>query len=264
MELTIVLSISPDSGRDNITRTIDSVLNVGDQGIDLVIYSEDTGKIQKIIREEGLEEALLTGDMEILFCQEPFSSVDTYQNIGLEDCKTDYIMFLSPGDTIDFFDPIFLCEKFDVAFGETNGKSIPAEAYESRMLPLGIQGMVFSVDFLKGNDISFDATFLPRVIDILVPELENPDYHDGWGKYSIDEYLSISTDNLTPLTQELVVPQVFTDLWSTKELRYNYYLRDLLWARMTRAAAVIMDSYPGRMSKYLKYLFPENKTEVLE
>ena len=88
MELTIVLSISPDSKDEEIFETLDS-LPWDSDGVDLVVYSEDTNRVRKVIKEEDLESTLLGGQMEVLFCDEPYSSDDTYMNIGEEDCKTE-------------------------------------------------------------------------------------------------------------------------------------------------------------------------------
>ena len=175
MELTIVLSVSPDSKDEEIFETLDS-LPWDSDGVDLVVYSEDTNRVRKVIKEEDLESTLLGGQMEVLFCDEPYSSDDTYMNIGVEDCKTELITFMKPGDTIDYFDPDLLKEKFDVGFGSTTGdKPIAAVCYESRMLPIGISGIIFSVDFLRHNYLKLSKEFLPKLASTMIADLESPE-----------------------------------------------------------------------------------------
>ena len=82
MELTIVLSVSPDSKDEEIFETLDS-LPWDSDGVDLVVYSEDTNRVRKVIKEEDLESTLLGGQMEVLFCDEPYSSDDEYRCGGL-------------------------------------------------------------------------------------------------------------------------------------------------------------------------------------
>ena len=66
MELTIVLSVSPDSKDEEIFEPLDS-LPWDSDGVDLVVYSEDTNRVRKVIKEEDLESTLLGGQMEVLF-----------------------------------------------------------------------------------------------------------------------------------------------------------------------------------------------------
>ena len=266
MELTIALSISPESSKNDITETLES-LPWDTNGVDLVIYSEDTKRVKKIIKEEDLESTLLNGQMNVLFCEEPYSSDDTYMNIGVEDCKTELITFLKPGDTIEFFDPDLLEETKEVGFGNIEGGyPVTSTCYESRMLPLSTSGMIFSADFLRRNFLKIDDTFIPRLINIMVAELESPMYNDSWGKYSIDEMYSVSPKNQTPLDKEYNLPEIYVDLWSKHEISYNDYLRDLVWNRIMRASGLIVSTYPDKksvVSKFYKYLLPDNKVSIL-
>lgn len=266
MELTIVLSVSPDSKDEEIFETLDS-LPWDSDGVDLVVYSEDTDRVRKVIKNEDLESTLLSGQMEVLFCDEPYSSDDTYMNIGVEDCKTELITFMKPGDTIDYFDPDLLTEKFDVGFGSTSeDKPIASVCYESRMLPIGVSGIIFSVDFLRHNYLKLSKEFLPKLASTIIADLESPEYSDGWGKYSIDEMFTVTPGNPTPLKDEYEIPEIYTELWKDHKVDYNYYLRDLLWTRMTRAAGLIITSYPSRnnvISKFYKYLLPDKKASIL-
>ena len=188
-------------------------------------------------------------------------------NIGVEDCKTELITFMKPGDTIDYFDPDLLKEKFDVGFGSTTGdKPIAAVCYESRMLPIGISGIIFSVDFLRHNYLKLSKEFLPKLASTMIADLESPEYSDGWGKYSIDEMFTVTPGYPTPLKDEYEIPEVYTELWKNHKVDYNYYLRDLLWTRMTRAAGLVITSYPSRnnvISKFYKYLLPDKKVSIL-
>ena len=266
MELTIVLSVSPDSKNEEIFETLDS-LPWDSDGVDLVVYSEDTDQVRKVIKNEDLESTLLNGQMNVLFCDEPYSSDDTYMNIGVEDCKTELITFIKPGDTIDNFDPDLLNEKIDVGFGSTTGdESIASICYDSRMTPLSTCGIVYSVDFLRRNYLKLGKDFIPSLMNILIADLEAPEYTDGWGKYSIDELFTVSPGNQTPLQDEYELPETYTELWKNHELDYNYYLRDLLWNRMSRASALVITSYPTKqnvISKFYKYLLPDNKASIL-
>ena len=266
MELTLALSISPSSERDDIIDTLES-LPWDEEGIDLVIYSPDTKEIKKIIKKGDLESTLLNGQMEVLFCEEPYSSVDTYMNIGLEDCKTDLITFLKPGDTIEYFDPDLLRENFDVGFGNIEGGyPVASICYESRMLPVSFHGMIFSVEFLRRNYLKFGESFIPALINVILTDIESPEYTNGWGKYSIDELYSVSPKDQTPLEDEMKIPEVYISLWKNHKVDYNFYLRDLLWSRISRAAGCIVSSYsdkPKIISEFYKYLLPDNKVSIL-
>lgn len=267
MGLTIVLSVSPDSKDREIFETLDS-LPWDSDGVDLVVYSEDTNRVRSVIKNEDLESTLLDGQMEVLFCDEPYSSDDTYMNIGVEDCKTELITFVKPGDTVDYFDPNLLNEKInDIGLGSTTeDKPIASTCYESRMLPIGISGIIFSVDFLKRNYLKLGKDFLPKLADVLVADLESPDYFDGWGKYSVDEMFTVTPGNPTSLENECSIPKLYEGLWKNHEVNYNYYLRDLLWNRMTRAAGLVITSYPTRnnvISEFYKYLLPDKKASIL-
>ena len=266
MELTIAFSISPDSKNDEILETLDS-LPWDTEGIDLIVYSEDTGRIKKILKEGDLESTLLNGQMGVLFCEEPYSSDDTYMNIGVEDCKTDYITFLKPGDTIESFDPDLLRENFDVGFGEISGKSpITTMCYDSRMLPLNESGIIFSTNFLKMNCLEFGKKFIPFLINTITADLESPEYCDGWGKYDISEMYSVSPKNLIQLENEHTLPEVYVEIWKNYEIEHNEYLRDLLWNRIMRASGFMICSYSNKknvISKFFKYLLPENKVNIL-
>ena len=261
-----MLSISPASERDDVIRTIDS-LPVDYDGIDLVIYSEDTKKVKQIIKEGDLESTLLNGQMEVLFCEEPYSSDDTYMNIGLEDCRTDLITFLRPGDTVEFFDPDLLYEKFDVGFGNIEGGyPVASVCYESRMLPISVDGIIFSVKYLRENWLKLGDSFIPCLINTLVSDLEKADYGDSWGRYSIDELYSVSPGRRDTLEVEQRLPQIYVDLWKDHKVGYNYYLRDLIWTRISRAAGIVIASYPEKksiVSEFYKYLLPENKVNIL-
>ena len=266
MELTITLNVFPESSENDIVETLES-LPWDTPGIDLIVYSGDTKKIKKIIKEEGLESTLLNGQMNVLFCEEPFSSDDTYMNIGVEDCKTELITFLKPGDTIEFFDPDLLNETKEIGFGNIEGGyPVTAICYESRMLPLSTSGMIFSVDFLRRNFLRFDDTFIPRLINIMIEDLDSPLYNNGWGKYSIDEMYSVSPKNQTPLDKEYNIPETYVNLWNNHVISYNDYLKDLLWNRIMRASGLVVSTYPDKksvVSKFYKYLLPDNKVSIL-
>lgn len=270
MNLTITLSVSPESKEEEIIETLYSIPE--SSGIDLVIYSEDSKRIRQIIKgEEALDKYLNSSPLDILLCEEPYSSDDTYMNIGVEDCKTNLIMFLKPGDTIEYFDETLLLEKFDVGFGclelgydQKGFDSIASVCHESRMLPLNLSGMVFSVDFLRRNFLKIGNTFIPELMNLLISDLENPEFCDGWGKYTIEELLTVYTPNAISLNSELTLPKTYEDLWKT--LPGNEYLRDLMWNRMSRAAGVIITNYPDKqsiVSEFTKYLLPELKGSIL-
>lgn len=165
MELTVTLSISPVSEESAIIETLES-LPWDYEGIDLVVYSEDTSKVKRIIKEEDLESTLLNGQKETSLCKEPYSSDDIYKTIGVEDYKTKHVTSLKPGNTIKTFDPNILKENFEIGFGEDNNEKLPVAAmcFETRMLPVSDSGIIFSTEFLRKNNFSSDTSFIPSFI----------------------------------------------------------------------------------------------------
>lgn len=159
MELTVTLSISPVSEESAIIETLES-LPWDYEGIDLVVYSEDTSKVKRIIKEEDLESTLLNGQKETSLCKEPYSSDDIYKTIGVEDYKTKHVTSLKPGNTIKTFDPNILKENFEIGFGEDNNEKLPVAAmcFETRTLPVSDSGIIFSTEFLRKNNLSSDTS----------------------------------------------------------------------------------------------------------
>lgn len=269
MELTISLNILPTSEKFEIIDTLES-LPWDQEGIDLVIYSEDSKKVKKIIKEEGLESTLLNGKMEVLLCEEPYSSDNTYMNIALEDCKTELITFLKPGDTIEFFDPDLLLsnENFDLGLGNIEGRyPVASTCFESRMLPVSTDGMIFSAKFLKKNELVFGDEFLPKLFNCILTDIESPEYSNGWGKYDIDELFSVSPGKELDLDKEQRLPKIYVGLWKDHEVDYNYYLRELMWNRMARAAAIVIKAYKDSNKNIslnlFDYLLPDNMVSIL-
>lgn len=259
MELTIALCVAPNSEEEKIIETLDS-LPWDQEGVDLVIYSEDTGRIKRIIKEADLEDTLLSGEMEVLFCESPFSSMTLYRNIGLEDAKTDYITFLEPGDCITYFDQDLLREDFSIGLPGYGDLPVAYSCWECRMFPISLSGVIFRTNHLKETGLPIDDTILP----ILLKGLKDVDYCYGWMHYDISDSFTIIPNSDPDLTAEESIPDTLINLWKSGILGSSPYIRDLLWGRINTAAGNMVVNYQGKTpSKYYKYLFPTNKLEIL-
>lgn len=265
MDLTIALSISSSSTSSEILNTLDTI-PVDTEGVDLIIYSENTKKIKQIIKEGELEENLKRGEVNVLFCESPYSSNEVYHGFGLEDSKTDLITFLNSGDLIlDFQDDMLIDSKYPLYFPGLGQDGLPESllCYDSRMLPVSYRGIIFNVNYLRKHKLIPSISLISSFLSNLTI-LKKDNYWDGWGNFDASESWSVELKK-EDLESEMIVPETLIKLWKSEKIPYNNYLRDLIWSRISTSAARIVTSYPDKkiISKYQIYLFPENKTRIL-
>lgn len=264
MELTIILSVSGSSDDYDIRDTIES-LPWNQNGIDLIIYSEDTKRIKRIIRESDLESEIRDSNVEVLFCEVSEEDEDTYHTIGLEDAKTEEIMFLEAGDIIeDFQSDLFTSSRVnEVGIPGLGKDGIPETiiCHETRSLPENYRGLIFNTQWLRKNGLTkIDSTLTARICNLLLEKLKNPDYWGGWADYDISESLSITR---IPYEDDQETINSLRKLWKSRDISYSSYLRDLIWTRMTTSAARIVTSGENNSSNFQCYLYPASKLEVL-
>lgn len=259
MELTIVLSVSSSTKEKELLETLESLPWESD-GVDLIIYSENTKKIKSIISEGDLTETIRDSNVGVLFCETP--EENSHHTIGLEDTKTEEVLFLNAGDIIEDFQCDLLTTAVTEPFGIPGlGKEgIPETGicYSCRTLPDSYRGIIFKAQWLRENDITeIDPRLTARICDIFREKLENQDYWNGWGNYDISESFSITRSN----DNEEETIQVLQDLWNSHSLSYSDYTRDIIWTRIMTAAARIITKQD--ISNFNKYLYPVQKTVVL-
>lgn len=262
MELTVVLSVSRNSDDYDILDTLES-LPWDQDGIDLIIYSEDTKRIKRVINESDLKSIIRDSKVEVVLCETP--EEDSYHTIGLEDTKTEEVMFLEAGDIIeDFQGDLFTSSVVDSIGIPGIGKEGTPETvfcFETRSLPENYRGVIFNTSWLRENRLTtIDLTLMARVCNLLLEKLGNSSYWGGWSDFDISESLSISRisdDNDQDTIESL------KSLWNGGELTYSSYLRDLVWTRIMTSAARIITSDSEDALNFQCYLYPASKLEVL-
>lgn len=262
MELTIVLSVKSGVEDYDILDTLES-LPWDKTGVDLIVYSRDTERIKRVISEGDLEPIIRDSEVGVLFCETPEENL--YHTIGLEDTKTDGVMFLEAGDTIEDFQGDILVAEMSEPIGipgiGQEGTPETITCYECRTLPDSYRGMIFKAQWLRDNGLTqVDLGLTAKVCNLMKEKLGSSNYWGSWSDLDISESLSISR---AKSGDEEGIINALQELWNSGKLSYNPYLRDLIWSRMTTSAANIVTSDPGNALNYLVYLYPANKTAVL-
>lgn len=260
MELTIILSVSSFSENYDIIETLES-LPWDNDGVDLIIYSKDKEKIKKIISEEDLERTIMDGKMNVVLCETQEEDSD-HHSIGLEDAKTDGIMFLNSGDVIEDFqyDLLTTSVSGEIGLPGVGKEGIPetATCHECKTLPDSYRGIIFKTKWLKENNITkIDLGLMAKVCDLLKDKLVKENYWDGWGNYDISESLSITRTN-DPNEKTI---ETLQNIWNSGKLSYSPYIRDLVWTRIMTSAARLITG--DDISNFNKYLYPVQKTAIL-
>ena len=264
MELTIVLSVGDLSDDHEVLETLES-LPWSYSGIDLLVYSEDTSKLKEIISGEDIEGVIKESPVGVVFCETP-EGKELHHTIGLEDTKTEGVMFLNSGDIIeDFQEDILLTgtpEPIGIPGLGEDGIPETVICHSSRMLPESYRGMIFKAQWLRDVGISKIGPDLPaRICSLLSDKIGVSEYWGGWSEYDISESLSIQRSywDYNP-----GLPEVLTDLWNSDELpNKSDYIRDLVWNRCVTFVANEISEYLDNDNPYIKYLYPASKLTVL-
>ena len=229
-------------------------------GVDLLVYSKDTSRIKKIIKESDLESTLRDSEVGIVFCETP-EDEENHHTIGLEDTKTDEVMFLEAGDVIeDFQGDLLTTAGLQEPFGVPGLGNIAVPetsiCHSARTLPESYRGMVFKAQWLRGIGITkVDSSLSAKVCDHFIGRLSKIEYWGGWGDFDISESLSISRHE--PKDDEKVIKDLI-ETWNSRKVSQNPYLRDLVWGRITTSAASLTPH-----SNFNVYLYPASKLTVL-
>ena len=261
MELTIVLSVSSKSEDCDLLDTLES-LPWDKSGIDLIIYSKDTRRIKKVLNESDLESTIRDSDVEVVFCET--QEEESYHTIGLEDTKTDGVMFLEAGDIIEDFQSDIIITGISEPIGipGVGEEGIPETAlcHEIRTLPESYRGIIFRAPWLREKGLTkIDLGFTARVCDNLREKISKPDYWGGWGDFDISESLSIS--RISKNDKETI--DSLEKFWKSEKHSHSSYLRDIVWTRMTTSAARIIISEDKDASNFHMLLYPASKLMVL-
>lgn len=263
MELTVILSVSKNSDDYDILDTLES-LPWDQEGIDLIIYSEDNERIKKLIKGSDLESTIRDSSIEMVLCKTS-EEESSYHTIGLEDSKTEEIMFLEAGDIIeDFHGDLFISYKVDsIGIPGVGKEGIPETilCYETRSLPENYRGVIFNTSWLRENGLTtIDSTLMAKVCNLLLHRLDTSSYWGGWSDYDISESLSIDRISCDDDRETI---KALENLWKEKRLSYSSYFRDLIWTRMTTSAARIVTSEDEDALNFQCYLYPAHKLTVL-
>lgn len=260
MELTIVLSVTGGSSDYDILDTLES-LPWNQDGVDLIIYSGDTKRIKRVLKESDLETSIQDGKVNVVLCET--QEEESYHTIGLEDAKTEEVIFLEAGDIIeDFQRDLFTSSIVDsVGIPGLGSEGVPETVicHETRCLPENYRGMIFNTKWLRENGLTkIDLTLTARICNLLITKLDTPSYWDGWSDYDISESLSISRVSCDE--EEIETIESLKELWNSGKLSYSSYLRDLIWTRMATSAARLVEN---DISNFKCYLYPATKLSVL-
>ena len=263
MELSIVLSVSSGSEDQEILETLES-LPWNYDGVDLLIYSKDSRRIKRVINESDLESTIKRSDVGVVFCET--SEEEDYHTIGLEDTKTEEVMFLEAGDVIEDFQSDLLTSMAVESIGIPGlGKEGTPETsicYETRSLPENYRGMVFNTSWLRENGLTkINSSFPARVCNVLISKIDSQDYWGGWSDFDLSESLSI---NRISCDDDKETIESLEKFWKSDKHSYSSYLRDIIWTRMTTSAARIITSGEEDTLNFQCYIYPASKLMVLD
>lgn len=262
MELTIVLSVSKGSDDYDILDTLES-LPWSQEGVDLIVYSEDSGRLKKVLKESDLESTIRDGKVGVVLCETP--EEDSYHTIGLEDTKTEEVMFLEAGDIIeDFQGDLFTTSKVkDVGIPGLGEEGTPETVicHETRSLPENYRGLIFNTSWLRENELTeINSSLTARVSNVLISKISNQDYWGGWSDFDISESLSI---NRISCDDDKETIKSLEEFWKSGKHSYSSYLRDIVWTRINTSAARIITSGEEDALNFQCYLYPASKLMVL-
>ena len=183
---------------------------------------------------------------------------------AIKECKTRYITFLKPGDTIDKIQNPEDDEERPILLGTLDGEyetgsthSLASLIYETQTLPRDLRGMMFNLEKVK----IIGDTEPEKLVSVLskLPDLDSSSYYESWGKYEDKTFQITSGDIISEENEKFI--EDCKKAWNS--IDFNREMRELLWGRISRVASEIIELNSEKVDDYIVYLKRENKLNIL-
>jgi hypothetical protein len=183
---------------------------------------------------------------------------------ALKECDTRYITFLKPGDIVDNLYIPEDDEERPIILGTLDGEyetgsthSLASLLFETKTLPRDLRGIMFNLEKVK----ILGDTEPERLVSVFntLDDLGSESYYRSWGKYE-DKTFQITSSDIIENNEPEVIEEC-KRAWTKVDFDTN--IRELLWNRMARTAAGILEYKPEAIDEYLVYLRRENKLKIL-
>ena len=182
---------------------------------------------------------------------------------AIKECKTRYITFLKPGDTVDKLETPGDEEERPILLGTVDGEyetgsthSLASLIYETQTLPKDLRGIMFNLEKVK----ILGDTEPERLVSVFskLPDLDSPSYYESWGKYEDKTFQITSGDIITENNDTI---EECKKAWTS--IDFNREIRELLWGRISRVASEIIELDSDKVDDMIVYLKRENKLKIL-
>lgn len=276
-KIEIVVIETAENQETATINTIDSILERWEDNFILTVYSENqkplNNHLKKVLPSIDCDEE----NIRLYHYEKKYYKLGEIRNFAIQECSSQYLTFLNPGDTVqelnveeEIFD-----KNLEILIGNIRGEyktketSITSLCFNLETLPRSVQGIIFSSEFLKKNDVKFldntdcDSSIICSFYDKLYKTLKEEYYEEGWGIYNLPSFMVNSGKIMKNIEEEIEMIEQYVKSWENNDLHYPK-MREVLWNSISREAIELITYDPEEfLEDYGKYLVRENMLNVL-